>query len=62
MKEEKFYEVHEIAYKLKSCTSTIYRLIESGKLQAINIGNGTERNSYRISHKNYDNFINSIRK
>jgi excisionase family DNA binding protein len=59
-KPASFYlTVEEIANELKISTSQVYLWIDSGKLEAFNLGNGSERNFYRIKRASLNRFIES---
>lgn len=52
MQEPDFYTAKELAEKLKLNVMTIYRYIDSGKLEAYKIGK-----EYRIKAKEFNKFL-----
>jgi len=59
MEPKGFYTISEVASILSVNYMTVRRLVESGKIKALNIGEGTQRNTYRISAAELNNFIQS---
>ncbi|HQF37160.1 MAG TPA: helix-turn-helix domain-containing protein [Candidatus Dojkabacteria bacterium] len=51
-KEETYYTIDEVAKMLKVAYLTVYRWIQSGKLEAVKAGK-----QYRISKPSLDKFI-----
>ncbi len=55
---EELLTVEEVARRLKVNQKRIYQLIQSGELEATNIG-GEKRNIYRISVTDFNNYLQS---
>lgn len=51
-----FYTLKEVAKMLRVSMTTIYRYVESGKLNAVKIGN-----SYRVTDEDLRKFIDDCR-
>jgi len=51
--------IPEIADRLSLGRSTVYRLVSSGQLQAINLGEGKQHTHIRIRESELERFINS---
>ena len=58
--DEELLTVEEVARRLKVNQKRIYKLIQSGELEATNIG-GEGRNIYRISVADFDRYLQSRR-
>lgn len=63
MRQDKKYPdmftTNEIKNILKTTLPKVYRLIESGKLKAINVGAGSIRNDWRVKKEDLENFLNN---
>ena len=57
MTEEKFYTVKEVAALLRTTQRSIWKMINSGDLEAF-----TVRNAYRISERSLEDYIQKYRK
>ena len=57
MTEEKFYTVKEVAALLRTTQRTIWKMIDSGELDAFTVGN-----AYRISERALEDYIQKSRK
>ncbi len=55
-KEKEFYTAQELAEKLEVNIMTIYRYINSGKLEAYKIGK-----EFRIDQGTFKNFLESVK-
>ena len=53
MEKEQYYSIKEVAVMLKVAYLTVYRWIQSGKLETIKAGK-----QYRISKSKLDRFVN----
>jgi excisionase family DNA binding protein len=56
--DEELLTVEEVARRLKVNQKRIYKLIQSGELEATNIG-GEGRNIYRISFADFNRYLQS---
>lgn len=57
VKEEEVYTVEEAKDILKISRTQMYRMIKSGRLPAVNVGNGSQRSDWRITRKDLDQFL-----
>jgi len=57
--QEKTYTVDQLWNILQLSRQNIYILIESWKIEAINVSISEKRKNYRISQKALDNFLNN---
>ena len=56
---QKTYTVKELCTFLNIHSTKIYKLIESGKLKAVNISTGSKRPNWRIPDEWLKEFLNS---
>ena len=56
--DEELLTVEEVARRLKVSQKRVYKLIQSGELEATNIG-GEGRNIYRISLADFNRYLQS---
>ena len=56
--DEELLTVEEVARRLKVNQKRIYKLIQSGELEATNIG-GEGRNIYRVSVADFNRYLQS---
>lgn len=56
--DEELLTVEEVARRLKVNQKRVYKLIQSGELEATNIG-GEGRNIYRISVADFNHYLQS---
>ena len=56
--DEELLTVEEVARRLKVNQKRVYKLIQSGELEAANIG-GEGRNIYRISLADFNRYLQS---
>lgn len=59
METKGFYTIAEVSEILSVNYMTIRRLVEKGVIKAVNIGQGSKRNTYRISAEELNHFIQS---
>ncbi|MDR0453495.1 MAG: helix-turn-helix domain-containing protein [Deferribacteraceae bacterium] len=57
MANDKLLPVHIVARRLSISRCTIYRLINAGILEAVNIGIGAHRQHRRITEVSVDKFL-----
>ncbi len=58
MDNDELLTVEEVARRLKVSQKRVYKLIQSGELEATNIG-GAGRNIYRISLADFNHYLQS---